>query len=1167
MRLSNIKLSGFKSFVDPTTLKIPGNLVGIVGPNGCGKSNIIDALIWVMGESSARHLRGNALTDIIFNGAGQRKSVGQATVELIFDNTDKKLGGQYASYNEISIKRQINREGVSSYYLNGGRCRRRDITGIFLGTGLGPRSYAVIEQGMIARLIEARPDELRAFLEEAAGISKYRERRRETQNRIEHTNDNINRINDVIAEIKKQISYLKRQAKVAERYQLLKQQERTFKAEQLALGWRDLESESDRKKAFLMEHENRMEAARASLRSVEADVEKHRNELTQANTHFNHCQSGYYSISGDISQLEQNIQHTHERQTSLSADLEQARTDLQQTRAQYEHDKRQLQALDKELAELEPELQSAELKSDDAQKLLNEAESIMQGWQTEWDTFNQTRADLERQCQLDQTRLEHLEHSIDDIISRRTQLEDELHTIEARDPGRQTRQLRENFDQKQSELAQLRTKQADAIEEMQRGRKESAIISNRLDETRSEQQLLKGQLASLEALQQDDPGYNDRRPDDWLRQNNINNIGHLAKQLEVEPEWIKALEMVTGGHLQSLYIEDLAALLNRIDDGVPDINVVAPGGRPDRHPRWTRLIEKINNDLSLPSPLESVFIAADWATALAMRNELEAYESIVTADGVWMGVNWLVIHREAQNDAGTLLREQNITGLRERLQRADERVTALTKELDESNKLPEQAEQKRDQTQQRIHDLQSEIAELSGSIATNETQSRQNLMRTDRIAAELEQLSERQQDAHDNRHEIKRHLSNLADDQQKLHHRHEELVALREKYQDSLDTARPRWRNAREQSHRIELRIESLRSRRDLSDQAIKRNNSQLSQLDGRCNALETDLAQCREPLNRLQSDLKQKLEEKISVDQGLTQARAEVQTVETNLRERERMQVQYQQNTRELQSSVEQARLDVNESGVRLQTVEEQLEETGRNLTELLGQLEEDAKSSDWRDKLAEVTRKIEKLGPVNLAAMDEFNQLTERKTYLDGQLADLNDALTTLENVIHKIDRETRTRFKETFDGLNHHLETMFPQLFGGGRAYLELTGSDWLETGVTIMARPPGKRNSTIQLLSGGEKALTAVALVFSIFKLNPAPFCILDEVDAPLDDTNIGRFGDLVVSMSKDVQFILITHNKITMEKTRHLLGVTMQESGVSRLVSVDMDAAIEMAAMA
>ena len=1161
MRLSSIKLSGFKSFVDPTTLHISGNLLGIVGPNGCGKSNIIDALVWVMGESSARHLRGDALTDIIFNGSSQRKPISQASVELIFDNSEKKLGAQYSSYNEISIKRQINRDSVSIYYLNGSRCRRRDITSIFLGTGLGPRSYAIIEQGTVSRLIEARPEELRAFIEEAAGISKYRVRRRETEKRIEYTKNNINRINDITKEVNVQLNHIQRQAKAAERFQALKKKQRALKSEYLALVWRDLKIGSDRKKELLGERENRVEAERAELRSIEAGIEKYRDELTRAGENFNRVQSDYYRISSEISQIEQKIQHTHEKQASLAGDLEQARLNAQRMREQDTRDRKQLEELHEKLADLEPKLHSSEIENSKAHKVLTEAESAMQVWQTEWDAYNQSHADFERHSQVDRTRIEHIEHNLDEIINRRKQLEDELQAIKAYGVHQQTRQTRENFNQKQSALATLRLQQTNDLDDVGQKREALALIGNQLDEIRSEQQVLKGRLVSLEELQQEHPGDNER-----LKRHSIETAGRLAEQLKIDTEWMKALETVAGSRLQHLYIDDFESLLERINDIDLDIGVASGGPRPEKHAKWTRLTEKIKNNISLPAVLESVFTAASFSAALEMRNELAPHESVVTADGVWLGTNWLIINRNRPDDAGVLFREQNITALRKKLQEVGAQVEMLEKKRDETGQALERAEHKQNNTRQQIQDIQSEITELSGTLAADQIESEQRAIRQDRIADELESLLEQERHERDSMSSIDRQLSNCDEDKRALHDRHEKLIALRDEYRKSLETARSGWQNAYEAHHRIALECEASRSGLGSLQQAIKRNETQLSQLDSRCEQLESGLNECGAPLGTFEADLKRGLDEKNSVEKTLAEVRADMQEVEANMREREQVRSQCEQKTRELNAAVEQANLAVNEYKVKLQAVEEQLHEAGRNAAALLENMEDREKQSDWKDKLDGITQKIQRLPPVNLAAIDEFAQLTERKTYLDSQLNDLNDSLATLEKAMNKIDRETRTRFKQTFDALNTNLGEMFPQLFGGGHAHLELTSNDLLETGATIMACPPGKRNSTIYLLSGGEKALTAIALIFAIFKLNPAPFCILDEVDAPLDDNNIERFGKLVASMSEEVQFIFVTHNKITMEITPHLLGVTMQEAGVSRLVSVDIDAAVKMAAI-
>ncbi len=1168
MRLCNIKLSGFKSFVDPTNLIIPGSLVGIVGPNGCGKSNIIDAVTWVMGESSAKHLRGESLTDVIFSGSSARQPVGQASVELVFDNSEKKLGGQYASYNEISIKRQINRDAVSTYFLNGTRCRRRDITAIFLGTGLGPRSYAIIEQGMISRLIDAKPEELRTYIEEAAGISKYRERRRETETRIKHTKENIERLTDIREELEKQLNHLQRQAKAAERYKNLKQEQRKLSSELLALNWRDLNKEMSELREGAGKRENVVEAAIAKVRETEAEIEKQRDGLSEANQHFNNMQSEFYKVGSDISTYEQKLQHTREKIMTIESELGKVRQTHAGTVKQHEQDKVEYEKLLNEMTNLEPKLSGSRDESNKAYEILNHAEEAMQSWQSEWDTFNESYSEFSRQGQVDKTRLEHLEFGLDELAERRITLEQEITKFEQSDLNKTIETLSQSLtseEQKQNILAKEYTDKQNIVKEY---REKVRALSSQLDSARQEYQSLKGRLASLETLQQSVIEDNQELTE-WLKENNLDEQQRLSQSIKVNPKWTHALETVLGAHLHDICIDDLSRFIDKLEN-VPGkiglINTKSSGNNLETK-SFPRLIEQITTELRVPSLLENIFLADSSEDAISMLKNLSVGQSVVTDKGVWISHDWVIVNNASDASDSVLNREEEISSLKSDIAKREDNIQAIEAELESTENNLEQVETTLNEQQSQTTQQQQGIADIRAKLASTQTESEQLSIRHREY---LDELSENQGQTETDKSEIasiKQRIASLEEDNKQFQQQREELSNVKEKHRESLNLARNSWQETHNESHGIALQLESYSSRRASYEQAIKRNDIQVSHLSTRLSELEKNLLENKTPVTEIQEKIEACLKDKVHAEKNLGDARANVQAIEANMRQLEQNRHNYEQELEGLRSELEKARLGVNSCQVRLETVEEQLAAEEHNAKEILETIEEGANQEEWTNQLEAMDRKITRLGPINLAAIDEFTQNSERKTYLDSQHNDLIDALSTLENAISKIDKETRTRFKETFDKLNTNIKEMFPILFGGGHAYLELTGDDLLQTGVAIMARPPGKKNSNIHLLSGGEKALTAVSLVFSIFKLNPAPFCILDEVDAPLDDTNVGRFSELVRSMSDEVQFIFITHNKITMEIANQLLGVTMHEAGVSRLVSVDMDEAVEMAATA
>ncbi len=1168
MRLCNIKLSGFKSFVDPTNLIIPGSLVGIVGPNGCGKSNIIDAVTWVMGESSAKHLRGESLTDVIFSGSSARQPVGQASVELVFDNTEKKLGGQYASYNEISVKRQINRDAVSTYYLNGTRCRRRDITAIFLGTGLGPRSYAIIEQGMISRLIEAKPEELRVFIEEAAGISKYRERRRETETRIRHTKENIERLTDIREELEKQLNHLQRQAKAAERYKNLKQEQRKLSSELLALNWRDLNAEMNALREEAGKRENAVEASIAKVRETEAAIEKQREGLSEANQHFNNMQSEYYKVGSDISQYEQKLQHTREKITSIEAELEKARHTYADTVKQHEQDKAEYEKLHSELATLEPKLHGSRDESNKAYEILNNAEEAMQGWQTEWDAFNESFSEFTRQEQRDKTRLEHLEFGLGELAERRILLEREIAKFEDSDLNSQIQELTKNLEVEEEKQAALLKQHTDKQNIVKEYRENVRTLSTKLDAARQTFQHLKGRLASLETLQQSVVEDNQELID-WLKEHGLDQQQRLSQSIKIDPHWAHALETVIGSHLHDICVDDISNYFARLEQAPGKIGLINSSRSSVNVSvkEFPRLIDKITTDIRVPSVLEQVYLAESVEEARAMMSDLTIGQSVVTAQGVWMSHDWVVINNANEASSGVLNREAEITELKQELENSEVEIKNIETELKANEESLEQAEATVDEQQTLLSRQQQNISDVRSRLASTQTEAEQQSIRYQQFVEERDLIQGQDKTDKAEIDSIKERLEQLEKDKSQLQEQRTELSEIKDRHRESLNNARARWQETHNESHGIALQLESYSSRRASYEQAIKRNDIQVAQLETRIKELEVNLSENKAPINEIQEKIEVCLKDKIHAEKNLSDARTNVQTIENNMRESEQNRHKYEQDLETLRSDLEKARLGVNSCQVRIETVEEKLSADEQNVQVLLETMEAAANQEDWSNQLETLERKIQRLGPINLAAIDEYTQNSERKEYLDSQHKDLIDALSTLENAIHKIDKETRTRFKETFDELNTNIKDMFPKLFGGGHAYLELTGDDLLQTGVAIMARPPGKKNSNIHLLSGGEKALTAVALVFAIFKLNPAPFCILDEVDAPLDDTNVGRFSELVKSMSDEVQFIFITHNKITMEIANQLLGVTMHEAGVSRLVSVDMDEAVEMAASA
>lgn len=1169
MRLKSIKLAGFKSFVDPTTVKFPSNLTAVVGPNGCGKSNIIDAVRWVMGESSAKTLRGESMTDVIFSGSNARMPVGQASIELIFDNSDKSVTGEYAGYNEISVRRTVTRELQSTYYLNGSKCRRRDIQDIFLGTGLGPRSYSIIEQGMISRFVEAKPDELRLYIEEAAGISKYKERRRETENRMRHTRENLERLSDIREELERQLHHLQRQAKAAEQYSEFKQEERTYKAELQAIKWQALQTQNAGQEKQIGELEVQLEAAHAEHSAIEAEVEKQRESAVTRNEAYQEAQTAFYQVGTEIARHEQNIQHQRERSQQLQEDLQRTERTCQEANQNLEVDRQRKLALEQELAELAPEfarLQETEAVSGEELEI---AELAMQEWQQRWDEFNSTASQARQRAEVEQSRIQHLEQNIARLQERSTKLEQEQKGFADTPDDQQLQELEEKLAESDLRAEQQRARVTELVAAIEQQRERNKELGDELSSARRVMQDAQGRHSSLQELQRAALGQKDAPVVQWLEQQQWQKQPRLAQKITVDKGWEKALEVVLGHHLQAVCIDSLDQIgdrLSRLGRGAITLVDKTPVADFAVKSGATTLLSRIRSDWNLNALLAGVYVAEELAEAMAMRSQLAAHESVVCKEGIWLGAGWIRVSRESDEQTSLLQREQELTELDERMAALELQIEQLQTDRDAGLLALRNSEQARETAQNELSQLMRQHADLASQLSARKARIEQLNMRKQRILHELEESTQHLQQEHDKLKEAKQHWQeNLALMEQDAVKR-EAFLSERDKNRSALDQVRQKARHDKDQLHHLALRHQSVTTQLEALNQGIERLQIQLEGLTERQSSLRESVESTQSPIAELQMQLEAELEKQLELEGKLTEARKQVEEIEHALNQLEQNRLKVDRKTEGVRGQLEQSKLQWQAVKVQRETIEQQLRETKQDLQQLLEGLPESATEEEWQQKLERIQNRIQRLGAINLAAIDEYKTQSERKVYLDAQNDDLVEALTTLENAIRKIDRETRTKFKETFDRVNKGLQEIFPKVFGGGHACLELTGEDLLDTGVTVMARPPGKRNSTIHLLSGGEKALVAISMVFSIFQLNPAPFCMLDEVDAPLDDANVGRFCNIVKEMSEKVQFIFITHNKVTMEMANHMMGVTMHEPGVSRLVSVDVEEAAAMAAV-
>jgi chromosome segregation protein len=1167
MRLTTIKLAGFKSFVDPTTLHLPTNMSAVVGPNGCGKSNIIDAIRWVMGESAASRLRGDSLTDVIFSGSSSRKPVGQAMVELVFDNSDGTVTGEYAHYNEISVKRIVSRDGQSQYFLNGTRCRRRDITDLFLGTGLGPRSYSIIEQGMISQIIESDPEQLRMHLEEAAGISKYKERRKETESRIKATRENLDRVRDVRDEVDKQLEHLKRQAKAAERWQELQAQHKRKEAELKAVTLRAAQTDLDSQSSVLRQTEIAIEQQLAEQRQREAQIETTRERHVAASEHLNAVQGEVYKVGAEIARVEQQIQHNR----VLAEQLDRARAETERAHSELaEHiatDTAQIETLQLTLADSAPQREALNEAVEHALEAQQVAEASLAEWQEQWDGYSKSSSEASQAAEIERTRLDYLDRQCVESDRRRETLDTEKRAADLGELGRAL----ETLEGEQGNLREQVEMLGGALDErrvdLERLIESERLLQTMLSSKRGELEKSRGRLASLEALQHAALGEDGGIAHAWLERLGLARARRLGEVLDVDAGWERAVETVLQGWLDAVLVdapETLEAELASLREA--DLTVLAATTSDAPHPAGT-LAAHVRGPAAALALLARVHTADSLESARRIALNLASGQSIITPDGEWIGRGFARVARAQGSQVGVLAREREIVSLGERVADLEGEIEAHALQLDDSRLGRVEAERLRDDAQREVYTAHRRLAEISGQLQSQRGRldsAQERLVRVDNELGELlAKLDTDREQAREARGRLDSAVARMGD----LEQQRQQLDGERRRRLEAREEARMNAREARDAEHQAALSVESKRAALTSLEQALQRMSGQLAQLESRRSEIAAQVESSGDPAAELETERQVCLNQRLLVDRQLVEARKALEDCDAELRKFEAERNAIANGLTERRERLANLRLNEQEHRLRAQSLAAAIAEAGFEIEALFAELPEDIDAARWQSDLTDIEQKIRRLEPVNLAAIQEYEEQSQRKTYLDAQLTDLNDALETLENAIRKIDRETRQRFKETFDRVNSGVQELFPRLFGGGHAYLELTGEDLLSTGVSIMARPPGKRVTSISLLSGGEKAMTAVALVFSIFRLNPAPFCLLDEVDAPLDEANVGRFSAMVTEMSQHVQFIFVTHNKATMEAATQLCGVTMREPGVSRLVQVDLAEAAKLAGAA
>ncbi|TAM11321.1 MAG: chromosome segregation protein SMC [Nevskiaceae bacterium] len=1157
MRLTAIKLAGFKSFVDPTTLPLPTNRTAVVGPNGSGKSNLIDAVRWVLGESSAKALRGAESEDVIFNGAKTRKPAGRASVELRFDNADQTLQGAWGRFNEIAVRREVVRGIGSQYYINGQKCLKRDVVDLFLGTGLGGRNqYAILEQGTVAQLVEAKPDELRRWLEEAAGISRYKERRRETESRIRQTRDNLARLGDLQGEIEKRLKVLARQAADAERYNESKQQERQLRAELLLLRRRAVAQDAARCQAHIDAVERELVAAREALQVASQQREAAEQARNAAGEAFNSVQAQAYEAQAQVSREEQGLAHAREMQAVHERETRATETRLSQLDERVARDTQTLAALEANVASLQRETQQVDATRTAAVQRQQQAEAQLAAERERWAEFERRSQAPMLDAERERAQVQALENGARGLEQRHQRLQRERETLDEAPLQASLFEADAELEMLSHTIEAAQAQLAAHDQSLQALRAQGSVNEASLHDARHSAESLRGRVASLETLQQAALKVDDKALGRWLGEQGWGSRPRLVDVLRVDAGWEAAVEHVLAGLLQAPVLDDWQA--STLPVAGPAAGAVAVAVRVPEFPAAAgTLAAHVTGSAAVHEWLAGIHVANDAAGAVAALAAITgAGESVVTPDGVWRGRGWVRYPCRNAADTGVIARGQLLretqaasTAAQTRVRELDVVEQTLRAQIQtlevERRDAATQLDRARARHGQRLAERQAQAVRLD-----------QVRQRAATLAEELAALDSERCDIAQQWAAAREKLAALTATVEALRAERAQLTSVLQQARNVEAEARRAHGLAVESSNRAQVRAAGQASalqaaRHNLDELQVQR--ATLAQALDAARVQDSDFAApvqaCVAQAERARATLRQ-------AEEKLRAGRERIAIAEAAVREAQHA-LQASENRRDqVRETLQQARVAQEGERSRLQALDAQLGETQQDIAALEQALAVDAGIAAWEERLAQVAHRIERLGAINLAAIPELEEARGRATYFTAQRADLDAALTTLESAMTQLDRETRDMFRTTFERVDARFRECCPRLFGGGEAGLERTDDDWLACGVRVMVRPPGKRNTAIQLLSGGEKALSALALLFALFELNPAPFCLLDEVEAPLDEANVRRFSALVQDMSRNVQFVIITHNKVTMELAEHLHGVTMQEPGVSRLVSVD-----------
>ena len=1155
MKIRKIHFSGFKSFADSTTIDINMDMTGVVGPNGCGKSNIVDAVRWVMGRT-ARSIRATSVEDVIFSGTDTRKPAGQASVELVFDNEEGKIGGKYASYNEISLKRTATRGKESKYYINNTRCRQRDVADLFFGTGLGAHSYALIEQGMVTQIIEADPKEMRMYIEEAAGISKYRERRRETELRIRHTRDNLDRLLDIRDEVTKQLNKLKRQARSARQFKELRLSRDQTNGQIHFLEMKQSQVEIERCQKDLSELRIDLEKNQAQLRHYEADIEKKRALRENQNKELNDVREQFYQINAQIGGVEQDISNRSLNADQIKKEVGELSKALEQCKSKIEDEENKRREAVVQLTETKASEEKVGKNVVEIESELKEEEITLGKLSREWEQSYSSNKEANDSLEVIGVKIEYCNQELEEISKQEREVQEQKSSLNVEELERKVTELhsqrqhyREQIEKHEHSVNSKNNESDSHKDELQRTEQSAERIHSKAQGIREE-------LVSLRALNTADGSEGFLK---WLSQNNLSEASRLVSKINPEKEWESAVETVLGTFLSAVEVDSIDTYQSDIEALQSDMLVMYERSSNMAGKQGT-LASKVSNDGGINVLLNQILLADDLPQAMAMRKDFTENQSAVTPEGFWVGKNWIRAHRHSDKKESILERQHMINDLERRqqetekeLQSLQEKIGKLKRQIADCNEYIDSAKGEHKTLLDQLSSAESEWRKVEALF--NHAKDVHSEM--DDKANQIEQwkvsINEQNAEHIKARDELVSSMPHQGEQKKKRIEADRKVTALR----DQLH-------NVREELHQIEIQKHSLSIQLKGFGDGLSHLHRQEQNLSERQASLHQTEKGFYNPIEEKQNELNTLLDKRREYEKQIEEKTSQIEAVRVEIEQAERECRTINDDIQKLGTRRESLRIEQEKNQMHYDDYKQRIEKLDMSVEALSAQVTSEMSLENLHEELETLEKKIDKLGPINLIADQEFNELTERKEYIDSQHKDLTTALETLEKAIEKIDHESRDKFKDTFERINSRVQGIFERLFDGGTAHLELLENDWLRSGVAIMVRPPGKLLTSIRLLSGGEKALAAMAVVFSIFDLNPSPFCMLDEVDAPLDEGNVVRFCELLRDMGSRVQFIVITHNRITMEYMGSLLGITMGEPGVSRLVSVNVNEAVKIA---